>query len=102
MSSKEKIEGYWWSQHSPEYPKPIESKVPFPDKDAVVKKLRSVEERARKVHYKGISSCRCCNTCNGSGEYSHKNWKWPEGLMHYIVDHNIEPSAEFKKEILNM
>lgn len=97
-----KIEGYWWSERTPQFPKPEHSDNPFENKDAIVKKLKSIQSRQRMNHFKGFSVCRCCKQCNGSGEYSHKNWKWPEGLLHYIEAHNVKPSEQFIKDILNM
>lgn len=102
QSKKIKIEGYWWSKQEPEYPMPIKSDIPFDNKDVVVKKLVSLQAKISKRYYKGFSTCRCCGERNGTAEYSHKGWKWPEGLIHYIIEHNIEPSLQFKKEILNM
>lgn len=99
-----KIEGYWWSTREPHFPKPEHSKIPFENKNDIVNKLKAVQSnrRVRMTHFKGISTCRCCKAANGSGEYSHKNWKWPEGLLHYIEVHNVKPSEQFIKEILNM
>lgn len=101
-SKKQKIEGYWWAIGSPDYPKPIPSISPFYQKELILKKLISLETKLTKFRTKGYSRCRCCKCPNGSGEYRYKNWLWPEGFIHYIVEHNIEPSSEFKKEVLNI
>lgn len=97
-----KVEGYWWSKQEPNFPKPEHSEKPFNEKEKVIARLKIVQERTRVVHYKGISTCRCCDTCNGSSEYFYKNWKWPEGLLHYIDVHNIKPSDDFLEEVLSM
>lgn len=110
--SNVKIEGYWWSEREPQFPKPEHSNIPFENKDKVIEKLKDLQinrlkefqgnRRVSITHFKGFSICRCCKQSNGSGEYSHKNWKWPEGLLHYIEAHNVRPSDDFLKEVLNM
>lgn len=61
----------------------------------LAKMLHKVEALARERHYKGWSTCCMCGCRNGSSEYSYKNFVWPSGLMHYIVDHNVKPSYQF-------
>lgn len=99
---KTRYEGYWSSKQEPDFPTPVHNDKPFLDKDLIVKKIISVQSRLGQRHYKGFSKCRCCGAINGSGEYSHKGWIWPEGFLHYIIEHNIEPTEEFKKYILNI
>jgi hypothetical protein len=50
--------------------------------------------------YRGWSTCRICGERNGNKEYTTKKWIWPEGLMHYIQDHNLKPSDAFIDYIL--
>ncbi len=99
---KTKYEGYWYSTQEPNFPKPIHKNSPFEGKDEIVKKLISVQNKLYSRHYKGFSKCRCCGAIIGSGEYSHKGWICPECFLHYIIEHNIEPTEEFKKYILNI
>ena len=48
------------------------------------------------IPYKGYSSCRICNCCNGSVEYSYYDkptntiFKLPEGYFHYVLSHHIK------------
>lgn len=58
--------------------------------------------KARVLSYKGISFCRCCGIENGSKEFYYKNWCWPSGYKHYLEVHNISPSNDFIKEVLNL
>ena len=37
----------------------------------------------------GFSVCRICGVNNGSQEFRSKEFIYPEGLIHYIRDHNI-------------
>ena len=53
-----------------------------------------VERLASVTRYKGVSRSRLDGSSLGSGEYSYKGWRWPEGLAHYIA-HGVKPSDEF-------
>lgn len=112
MANK-KVEGFWWSEREPHFPKPIASEIPFSNKDEIVNKLKYVEENiqnytlgkrhtGQKVHYKGYSECRCCGKEVGSAEFRIENWTWPEGLLHYVLEHNIKPSEEFIASVLKI
>ena len=52
------------------------------------------------VSYMGCSTCRICNIKNGDAEYNYNGFIFPEGIFHYIVDHNIIINDEFKNMIL--
>lgn len=69
-----------------------------------LKKFKKVTEFAEFDNFKGTSWCRICNEPNGSGEYTinyrGKIYKYPEGLEHYYVEHNVKPSDEFKEAIM--
>lgn len=92
---KNKIEGYWYDKYNPQYPKPIPQKTKCDQE--FISKLKSLEERAAIICYRGSSNCRICNIRNGSKEYMYGGWNWPSGYMHYITEHNIHPSEEFRK-----
>ena len=81
------------------FPCPVANDLPWKGQAQFVSKLRQVETVARDVAYRGWSGCRICGKTNGSHEYSYNGWEWPQGLMHYIVDHNVVPSEEFIKMI---
>ncbi len=102
MSAKVKIEGYWYSEATPEYPMPVHTDVVPHNKSDILKALDKAEASARTVAYKGFSICRCCGRINGSREFSYKGWSWPEGFRHYIEDHNIVPSFKFTEEVLEL
>jgi hypothetical protein len=99
-------EGYWYSTQEPQYPKPIAVDEPFEDKQAIVDAMKKLEKdiylhkKGNIVYFKGFSTCRCCKEINGTVEYTYKNWKWPEGLIHYVEVHNIRPSDEFIENVL--
>ena len=64
-----------------------------------IEKLEKVQERAEILHTRGWSDCRLCQTPNGSAEYRYNGWAWPEGYMHYLVDHRVHPSKDFRAMI---
>jgi hypothetical protein len=39
--------------------------------------------------YRGVSKCRLCGKSNGSLEFDFNGYTWPEGLIHYILEHNV-------------
>jgi hypothetical protein len=57
--------------------------------------LVALETVAEIVHAAGISRCRVCGQRNGSGQYTHDDWTWPEGFRHYVADHAVQPSSGF-------
>lgn len=50
--------------------------------------------------YMGSSRCRICDKQNGSREYHIHGWIWPEGFRHYVEVHNVKPSDDFIKFIM--
>jgi hypothetical protein len=47
--------------------------------------------------YRGSSTCRVCGKTNGHREFIFGGYRWPEGYLHYVEEHNVEPSEGFKK-----
>ena len=94
-----KYEGYWYSKYEPELPHPIPQDKPV--EPEFLEKLRKVQSLARVESYRGWSICRCCNKYNGSREYEYNGWAWPEGYEHYLIEHNVHPTPEFR-EMINL
>ena len=42
----------------------------------------------------GRSSCRNCGVPNGSGEFTDGTLVWPEGLAHYVTEHDRTSSPD--------
>jgi len=92
--------GFWYSKYEPKLPMPVQQE---PDSEwvrtnrpeAFARLLERVEKVASCIGYKGSSKCRICGKWNGSREYSYKGWTWPEGYIHYIMDHNVRPPLKF-------
>jgi hypothetical protein len=53
-------------------------------------------ERGTRVNqYRGLSPCRFCGQNNGSAELTDGAYCWPEGLAHYLNDHEARLPDEF-------
>ena len=69
-------------------------------KDSVVKYL---EKGIVCASYMGSSSCRICNKSNGSHEMTDFTYIWPEGLAHYVEEHDVCLPISFLQHIkINM
>ena len=95
-----RIEGYWYSKFTPQYPMPVARAEPWEGQAEFLVKLAKKEARAGKTQYRGMSTCRCCKQFNGSSEYHTDKWAWPSGLRHYIEEHNVKPSDDFIKFVM--
>lgn len=94
------VEGYWYSKYSPEYLMPQAQAEPWPGKAEFLKALDRWESDAHVVAYRGWSTCRICGCHNGSEEFEHDGWRWPQGYKHYIVEHNVKPSLAFYHAVM--
>ena len=85
--------GYWFSDDEPELPKPqhfIDTTIDSTERQQLIDYL----ENGKRLHeWMGFSSCRFgCklpvseigNACLTDGKYI-----WPEGLSHYITEHQV-------------
>lgn len=91
-------EGFWDADNMPKQrPKPMPALQKFLDA------LIGVEVGlAREVASKGSSECRVCGIKNGSSTFYYNGWSWPSGYRHYLEAHNVHPSREFKRFILDL
>ena len=51
------------------------------------------------IEFRGLSPCRICNRHNGSAELSDGVFCWPEGLAHYVKDHQVRLPDEFASHV---
>lgn len=94
--------GYWRGKGVEGWPDPSEF-MDFTwdvdERDIVVDYLR----RGFVVRaYMGYSPCRMCGRGNGSLELSDGVYVWPEGLTHYLADHDVRPPEPFVSHVLAM
>lgn len=91
-----KVEGYWHSKHSPEYPMPIPYVITQEEADAIADLIKLKQRNAGRNIYRGFSTSRIDQTSVGSTEYSRDGWIWPESLAeHYVRKYKVKPSDEF-------
>jgi hypothetical protein len=95
--------GYWAEQGKPDSPYPdphelIDPDQPRKERSAVVDYLtRGLVARA----YMGRSRCRICgDPKNGNLELTDGTFLWPEGLAHYVQDHDVRLPTAFVEHVL--
>ena len=106
--------GYWNDNENrfPDFPIPISRDIKnlnqF-DKDLLQSSIFATEHILQKSFCsfsKGLSTCRCCKTGNGASEYTYNtkksSIKIPEGFLHYLTKHNIEPPINLLTTYLDL
>ena len=86
--------GYWRSDQDPQWPDPaewIDASWDPRERNIVGQYLR---EGAIPWAGAGFSPCRICGKPNGSFERTDFVLLWPEGLAHYVLDHNVRLPQE--------
>ena len=89
-------------------PKPAETRVEqkFIDKFKKVIDSNNTQGLTALTEYLGCSTCRICKKRNGNQEYTitsdHMVFKVPSGFTHYLEEHNVHPSKEFREFIENI
>lgn len=122
--------GYWYNNYDADakhLPMPVAKSEPWEGQQAFIEKLISIETplmlayqayvdqwnanigirgaidpvRPKTVEsYRGDSRCRCCDMSNGCREFTYMGWRWPQGYIHYLRDHNVLPDEDFKRFIM--
>jgi hypothetical protein len=115
-----KIVGHWKEDYHNEYYRgPYFTNVPIPnstilDQTDEIKALQKIhnimtesklwllhddnyDDNYKNTSYMGESKCRCCDVLNGSHEYKFDGWVFPEGYVHYLIEHNVAIHPEFSK-----
>ena len=84
----QKIEGYWYSEYSPQYPMPVANVLTKEEARRVFNLIRAKEKTAHIVSYRGFSVSRLeKNRMLGSREYQTEEWVWPEDFaQHYVLE----------------
>ena len=116
--------GFWYSETDPTLPMPVIAKINHSTvaspgnlwSTTFIEKCKQLVAFLDKLHnqtykntdnfscqsYRGMSPCRLCdNQCNGNMEITFNGYVFPEGLMHYIIDHNIIIDQKFMKMIID-
>ena len=89
--------GYWRSRQEPFWPDParfVDPDWPASKRTAILDYLNSFEPSG---FFFGFSWCRfrCEQQHVGSAEFNDGFWRWPEGLAHYVREHQVRLPDEF-------
>ncbi len=100
MLNGKRIEGYWYSKDSPQYPKPIAHQLTKTQAKQIFDLIKVKEQESELIYTRGFSRSRIDETVVGTKEYHHKEWLWPEGFAeHYVLKYQVKPSEDFLKFI---
>ncbi len=96
--------GYWASDNI-WYGRPVPNWEGWNDKElytTFIDNLRKKLQRSEEENYRGWSDCRICGKKNGESEYIIDNkYIVPEGYLHYIINHKIQPHKWFFDYIIS-
>ena len=97
-----KFIGYWRGPSVDDYDLPDPRNLVNNNQDPVIKEkiINYLESGTVKDYYMGFSLCRFCNCVNGCADMTDGIYVWPEGLLHYVKDHNVELPEEFVDYVL--
>jgi hypothetical protein len=88
--------GFWFNEHAPgPYPRP-QALVGAWDPDARRATIDYLAAGLELVEYRGCSHCRFgCEELAGHCDFSDGTWVWPEGLAHYVAQHDVQLPERF-------
>jgi len=99
MSGKLIAVGYWESEQEPQFPHPKIMEGLYEDKVVQKSIVDYLNLGLEYVRWRGLSWCRFkCGietTKMGSRDLTDGYWIWPEGLSHYVAEHNVILPGEF-------
>lgn len=100
MNIEQKIEGYWYSEHTPEYPMPVPNVLSEEEAQKIYNLITDIEsddcDDVQITRYRGWSTSRITKEHLGSTEFSTNEWRWPcDFAPHYVLKHRVKPSDEF-------
>ena len=93
-----KIEGYWYSEYSPEYTMPVPNQLNEEEAGQIYLLIKIKEKEAKKLIARGMAPSRIDDSSVGNCEFHHINWLWPERYAeHYVLKYKVKPSHYFLK-----
>ena len=97
MIQKKKIEGYWYSEYSKEYPMPIKDELTDFESLKISELIEIKENESQLIRYRGFSHSRITGEMLGSTEFEHPDgWAWPcDFRTHYVLKFKVKPTDEF-------
>lgn len=91
--------GYWYSEKESKLPMPVANSSILSKKDKL--KIVNYLSNGKNVNnWRGFANCRICNCRNGSADLSDGIFIWPEGLAHYVSEHNVSLPLKFTNHVL--
>lgn len=88
--------GYWQSEHQPGLPHPSRLVDPSWDADERDLTVEYLRGGLPVVHMMGYSPCRMCDLkTNGTSELTDGTYLWPQGLAHYVEEHQVRLPSGF-------
>ncbi|MEV6283404.1 hypothetical protein [Kribbella sp. NPDC051770] len=92
--------GYWQGPMAQDWPDVHD----FVDPDWDAEEREAVGEYlATGVVFRGfggVSTCRFCGEPNGALELTDGQWYWPDGLQHYVTEHDVRLPNAFVSYVL--
>lgn len=92
--------GYWRGPNTTELPDPRDFVDPSWGRYDRRQVQQYLEDGMVARVYRGMSSCRFCGELVGHREQTDGTYLWPEGLAHYVADHDVRLPAEFVRHAL--
>ncbi|GAB3831962.1 hypothetical protein [Kribbella italica] len=99
-SAKLKLIGYWGGPSAQDWPNPHEFVDPSWDRDERETVREYLEDGFVLRAFGGISRCRFCDQPNGALERTDGQWYWPDGLAHYLAEHDVRLPQSFVDHVL--
>lgn len=93
--TERRLLGYWRDVEHPEYPDPAAFVDDSWDEQEQHELWAYLSSGVMAVAFAGLSTCRICGESNGSLEFTDGAYQWPEGLAHYVTEHNVRLPEEF-------
>lgn len=99
--SKVRLIGFWPDETPKKYPDPGEFVDPDWDESERLAVLEFLAQGEMISAWRGHSWCRfsCKNDTNGYRDFSDGYYLWPEGLAHYIQEHQVKLPDEFIQHV---
>ncbi|MFF2623213.1 hypothetical protein [Oerskovia jenensis] len=92
--------GYWQGRGADGWPDPADFVDPDWDDDERDLVVRYLTRGFVVRYYMGYSPCRLCGRDNGALELSDGVYVWPDGLKHYVADHDVRLPKEFVSHVV--
>jgi len=94
--------GYWEGKSDPGWPRAIDFVDEYWDQRERQQVAQYLHDEGLSVpwRYAGGSTCRFCGVSNGSNERTDGVYLWPEGLAHYVREHDVRLPVSVIRHIL--